>query len=130
MVFQHSVKIMDDESFRTPISIVYVIMIFSTAMAVLFVMSCYGSKIIDKSSQVKRRVVDFADKFVQFSPSTGSLKVFNMLFQIISKSDIVFTGGGMFVINCALMLTIASVMITYGVLILQLRRKKPCLNRS
>ncbi|GBM86117.1 hypothetical protein AVEN_167773-1 [Araneus ventricosus] len=118
-----SVMIMGDDSFRTPISIVYIVMIFSTAVTVLFVVSCCGSKIIDKSDQVKRRMVDFSDKFVQFSPSVPSLQVFNLLFEIISKSDIMVTGGGMFVINCALVLTIASVMVTYGVLILQLDQK-------
>ncbi|GFQ69783.1 uncharacterized protein TNCT_59611 [Trichonephila clavata] len=118
-----SVMVTNDENYNTPPIIVYIFWIFLTATTVLLVMSYYGSNISNKGDEIKRQMVEYSDKFVRFSPPLSAMQTFHFLFEIIMKANMVVTGGGIFVINFGLILSIASVMVTYGVLILQLDQK-------
>ncbi|KAF8766733.1 hypothetical protein HNY73_019767 [Argiope bruennichi] len=115
-----SVIVAQNSLFKTTSSIVYIIWIVVTAIWVLLGMSHLGSNIYDKGEEVKRQMVEYSDKFIRYSPSLSAMQVFNVLFDIIMSANMTVTGGGMFIINYGLILTIASVMVTYGVLILQL----------
>ncbi|GBM45566.1 hypothetical protein AVEN_152599-1 [Araneus ventricosus] len=118
-----SVIVAQNLLFKTTSSIIYIIWIVTTATLVLLGMSYHGSNIYDKGEEVKRQMVEYSDKFIRYSPSLSAMQVFNILFDIITKTNMTITGGGMFIINYGLILTIASVMVTYGVLILQLDQK-------
>ncbi|GIY14752.1 uncharacterized protein CDAR_606961 [Caerostris darwini] len=118
-----SVMVNDNAQFKTPSSLVYIIWVVVSAVTVLLFMSSRGSNICEKDAEVKRRMVEYSDQFIRYSPPLPAMQVFNLLFEIVTKTNMIVTGGGMFVINYGLILTIASVMVTYGVLILQMDQK-------
>lgn len=118
-----SVMVTDDPRLRTPASLAYVAWTFSTATLILFDMSCRGSYIIDRVEELKRRMIECSDKIVRSSAGVQTMEAFNLLFEIVMKSNVSVTGGGMFVINYGLILAIAGTLVTYGVLILQLDGK-------
>ncbi|GFS88250.1 uncharacterized protein NPIL_702661 [Nephila pilipes] len=115
-----SVLVINDVSYKTAPIIVYIVWIFVTATTVLLVMSYYGSNITDKGDEVKRQMIEYSDKFIRFSPPLSAMQTFHFLFELVMKANMVVTGGGVFTVNFGLILSIASVMVTYGVLILQL----------
>lgn len=118
-----SVMVTDNPSLRTPASLAYVVWAFSIATVILFDMSCRGSYIIDRVEELKRRMIECSEKIVRSSVGVQTMESFNLLFEIIMKSNVAVTGGGMFVINNGLILAIAGTLVTYGVLILQLDDK-------
>ncbi|GIX97986.1 uncharacterized protein CEXT_64361 [Caerostris extrusa] len=109
-----------DPLFQTSFSIIYSISISFIAIAIFLAMASHGSNVISGNSEIKRQMTRCSEKFIRLSPSLSAMQVFNFLFENVMKTDMVVTGGGIFVINHGLILTIASVMTTYSVLILQL----------
>ncbi|GFT45359.1 uncharacterized protein NPIL_417401 [Nephila pilipes] len=115
-----SVMVTGDESFKTTTTTVYIVWVFVNSVGVLIILSYYGSNITDQGNKLKRRMIEYTDKFIRFSPPISAMHMVQFLFEIIMKANLTVTGGGMFAINFGLILSIASVMVTYGVLILQL----------
>ncbi|GIX68902.1 uncharacterized protein CEXT_545181 [Caerostris extrusa] len=117
------IMINDQEMFQSPFTSVGIVWMFFTAIGVLFVMACYGSYIVDSGEEVKKRMIDYSERLIRTAPGLSSVNMcVNFLFEITMKVNIKVTGGGMFTINCGLLLSITSLMVTYGVLILQLDR--------
>ncbi|GFQ69785.1 uncharacterized protein TNCT_59621 [Trichonephila clavata] len=118
-----SVMVSGDESFKVPVTTVYIVWVFVNSVGVLIILSYYGTSIADQGNEVKRKMIEYSDKFVRFSPPLSAMQMFQFLFEIVMKTNMMVTGGGIFAINFGLILSIASVMVTYGVLILQLDQK-------
>ncbi|KAG8179467.1 hypothetical protein JTE90_021031 [Oedothorax gibbosus] len=115
-----SVMVSDSPYLKTAPAICYIVWSFFTSFWVFFELSAQGSRIIVQSEKVKRQLTECSDKLIRSSPSMSVLKVHHFLREIVMTSNIVVTGGGMFVINSSLMLTICGTLVTYGVLLSQL----------
>ncbi|GBM45563.1 hypothetical protein AVEN_152597-1 [Araneus ventricosus] len=118
-----SVLASKNEFFNSTYSKIYIVFLFMISFVTFFVMARHGSNIIDKGEEAKLRMVEYLDKFLRYSPSHSSMQLINFLFEIVMKIDVKVTGGGMFAINQGLILSICSVVVTYGVLILQLDKQ-------
>ncbi|GBM45565.1 hypothetical protein AVEN_152598-1 [Araneus ventricosus] len=118
-----SVLASNNEFYNSTYPKIYIVFIFISWFVTFFVMARHGTNIIDKGEEAKLRMVEYLDKFLRYSPSHSAMQLFNFLFEVVMKIDVKVTGGGMFVINYGLILSICSVMVTYGVLILQLDQK-------
>ncbi|GFS52461.1 uncharacterized protein TNIN_105591 [Trichonephila inaurata madagascariensis] len=63
-----SVMVSGDESFKAPVTTVYIIWVFVNSVGVLIILSYYGTSIADQGNEVKRKMIEYSDKFVRFSP--------------------------------------------------------------
>ncbi|KAG8177060.1 hypothetical protein JTE90_024947 [Oedothorax gibbosus] len=115
-----AILLMQDASYKSLVVTLYVVWVFLFGGGAFLILSSFGSNITDQGDKVKRRMIEYSDRFIRSSPPMHTLEVFSFLFDVIMKSEMVITGGGMFVINYGLILAIAGTMITYGVLILQM----------
>ncbi|KAG8193173.1 hypothetical protein JTE90_005524 [Oedothorax gibbosus] len=121
-----SVMFTNDPMMRTPASLAYVTWVFAISTFILLELSCRGSFITDRVEVLKRIMIGYSNKMVISASSGGNqpLESFNFLFEIVMKSNVAVTGGGMFIINYGLILAVAGTLVTYSVLILQLDQDK------
>lgn len=119
-----SVVIQSNRFLESRAAIFYTIWTFCAAFITFVDMSRYGSYISSQVQSLKRQMIVCADQLIRSSPPQSTMDVFHYLFEIVMKSQIEVTGYGIFVINCGLVLTIISTLITYSVLILQLDSTK------
>ncbi|KAF8794968.1 hypothetical protein HNY73_002875 [Argiope bruennichi] len=115
-----SVVLAKSESYRTPVVDAYVVWSTLTALVTFLLLTFSGAQVQKGHDNIKQAVTDCSDLVVQLSPNLKTTLTFTLLVENIKGSDIVVTGWDMFTIRKGFILSVAGLMMTYGVLMYQM----------
>ncbi|GFV89965.1 uncharacterized protein TNCV_4643071 [Trichonephila clavipes] len=96
---------------------VFVAVMIAAALGTFFLLTHAGNRV---HSKFQHLLINCSGLVTQSYLSVRDLTTFTIMAQDIRTADLHFTGGDMFIIRKDMILTVAGVMITYGVLIFQL----------
>ncbi|KAG8180807.1 hypothetical protein JTE90_008592 [Oedothorax gibbosus] len=101
--------------------------VFLLTMVAFLVVTLLASKVNEVAEDVKRSLHNLSNKIAEIERSTindeGIASSYLILVSILNGSHLSFTGWRMFNINRSFILTTMGVMISYGVIIVQIGRK-------
>ncbi|GBM58517.1 hypothetical protein AVEN_124726-1 [Araneus ventricosus] len=93
---------------------------FATSLGSFFLLTHAGNRVNWKFQELRNSLISCSSLALHSSMNVRELASFNIMVQDIRNSDMHLTGGDMFIIRKDMILTVAGVMISYGVLIFQL----------
>ncbi|KAF8782582.1 hypothetical protein HNY73_012848 [Argiope bruennichi] len=94
--------------------------LFATSLGTFFLLTHAGNRVNCKFQELRHSLIICSIRALQSSMNLRELSSFNIMVQDIRNSDMHLTGGDMFIIRKDMILTVAGIMISYGVLIFQL----------
>ncbi|GFQ95275.1 uncharacterized protein TNCT_659101 [Trichonephila clavata] len=99
---------------------VFVAVMFAAALGSFFLLTHAGNRVNSKFQHLRNLLINCSGLVTQNYLSIRDLTTFTIMAQDIRTADLHLTGGDMFIIRKDMILSVAGVMITYGVLIFQL----------
>ncbi|XP_035205892.1 uncharacterized protein LOC118180920 [Stegodyphus dumicola] len=105
--------------FGRPIFAAEIIIVFAFAFAIFFSLTYNAAEVTTAGDKLKQRVFCMSEIILKKNLATDAVLSFMILTDNIKCSSTSLTGWGMFPITRGFVLTIAGVMITYGVLLFQ-----------
>ncbi|GFR17865.1 uncharacterized protein TNCT_472251 [Trichonephila clavata] len=114
-----SIGFSKEESFKTKMVIGYIAWNFILAISLFRRLTMSGSSVNTESEHLKDVSVECFRSIISSCADEPTLLAFSLLFGSIQDTNLVVTGGRIFVIERSLYLTVAGTMVTYGVIIFQ-----------
>ncbi|GFT39741.1 uncharacterized protein NPIL_25101 [Nephila pilipes] len=99
---------------------IFAAVMFAAALGSFFLLTHAGNRVNSKFQHLRNLLIHCSGMVTQDFLSIRELTAFTIMAQDIRTADLHLTGGDMFIIRKDMILTVAGVMITYGVLIFQL----------
>ncbi|GIY75484.1 uncharacterized protein CDAR_21461 [Caerostris darwini] len=115
-----SVVLADSQSYRTSVANVYVVWTTFTAIVTFLVLTFSGALVYKGGENIKQAMIDCSDIVAKHSPNLKTTLTFSLLVENIKGSNIVVTGWSMFTIQKGFILSVAGLVMTYGVLMYQM----------
>lgn len=115
-----SVVLSETMAYRNALVDAYVACTFLFSLIVFFIITFSGANVSEKSNTLKAELTELSDMVIRQSPDTRTILTINLLFETIKSSKCYVTGLGLFYVTKEFILSVAGMLITYGVLIYQI----------
>ncbi|KAG8178641.1 hypothetical protein JTE90_010552 [Oedothorax gibbosus] len=114
-----SIALSKDAIFRTKMVTLYIAWNFILVILIFRRLTLSGSRVGLESDKLRNVATECSRRIVSHCDDEKTLLAFNVLLGNIRDAKLVVTGGGMFVIEKSLFLTVVGTMVTYGVILFQ-----------
>ncbi|GFT45010.1 uncharacterized protein NPIL_650201 [Nephila pilipes] len=115
-----SVALGNSKSYQTPVVHAYLLLQSVTAIVTFFVLTYSGALVQKGSENMKQNMTECSNLISKLAPSFKVMVNFTMLLENVNKSKLVVTGWNMFTIQKGFILSVAGLVMTYGILMYQM----------
>ncbi|GIY54970.1 uncharacterized protein CDAR_22411 [Caerostris darwini] len=116
-----SIGLSKEDSFKTNMVTAYMVWNLVFAVFLFSRLTLSGSRVGKESIKLKNICMDCSKRIVSFSTDESVLRTFSLLLGGIKDTNLKVTGGGMFAVEKSLFLTVTGTMVTYGVVLFQMK---------